>query len=82
MPRAIISDPKQLQEHVYAFYRELLGTTAQRFCSLAPAIWGEAECISEGDNAAILLTYTEEELEEIVNEMKTETAPGPDGFPR
>jgi hypothetical protein len=52
-----------------------LGTSAQWFCALAPATWGAAECVSDADNATILLTFAEEELEEIVREMKTETRP-------
>jgi hypothetical protein len=34
-PSGVISDPKQNQDHVYAFYSDLLGISAQRSCSLA-----------------------------------------------
>jgi hypothetical protein len=42
---------------------------------------GEADCVTDEDNASILLTFSEEELEALVKEMKMETALGPDSFP-
>jgi mannosylglycoprotein endo-beta-mannosidase len=34
-----ISEPKLIQEHVYEFYRNLLGSSAPRVCGLAPSSW-------------------------------------------
>jgi hypothetical protein len=34
-----ISDKRLIQEHVYSFYRELLGSEQPRLCSIAPDAW-------------------------------------------
>jgi hypothetical protein len=36
-PEGIILEPRLVQEHIYAFYRELLGTDAPRVCGLSPS---------------------------------------------
>jgi hypothetical protein len=77
----VITDPKLIQEHIYAFYRELLGTIIPRGSGLASNIWGGVGHVSEEENNSLALTFTEIELGVIFKEMKTDTAPGPDGFP-
>ena len=37
--------------------------------------------VSEEDNESLTHTFSEAELEAIVKEMKSDTVPGPDGFP-
>lgn len=49
--------------------------------SLAHDLWGEAKKVSVEDNAAILLSFSDEEIDRALSAMKTDTAPGPDGFP-
>jgi hypothetical protein len=66
---------------VYDFYRELLGTTATRFCGLAPETWTDRQRVSQEKNNNLALTFSEVELDNITNDMKTNTAPGPDGLP-
>ena len=43
--------------------------------------WGGADRVSLEENERLALTFSEEELEEVVKDMKLDTAPGPDGFP-
>jgi hypothetical protein len=76
-----ITDPKLIQQHIYEFYRNLLGCSAPRVCGLAPSSWGEEARVSDEENVGLACTFSEEELEAIVKDMKTDTAPGPDGFP-
>ena len=77
----LIADPVLIQEHVYDFYRELLGVTAPRHPGLATHIWPDSKRVSDGENLALSLTFSESELESIVLDMKSNTAPGPDGLP-
>jgi hypothetical protein len=35
----VITETRMIQEHIYEFYRELLGTTTPRGSGLAPNIW-------------------------------------------
>ncbi|KAK1679993.1 hypothetical protein QYE76_040841 [Lolium multiflorum] len=79
-PAGPSSDPNIIQQVIYDFYRDLLGSSSQRVCSVAPNIWGEAEKVSDMDNEKLMLTFLEKELEAIVVDMKSNTAHGPDGF--
>ena len=76
-----ISEPRRIQEHIYDFYRELLGSTTPRHCTLAANIWEGPKSVSDEENETLMRTFTATELDCIVREMKSDTAPGPDGFP-
>jgi hypothetical protein len=74
----VISESGLVQEHIYAFYRNLLGTSALRVCGMSPLTWGVAGRVSEDENVQLTLTFSESDLAEIVKEMKTDTASEPD----
>jgi exonuclease III len=76
-----ITEKSLIQEHIYDFYRQLLGSTEARVCSLDPNAWGEETRVSLDENAEVMRTYSEAELDCLLQDMKTDTAPGPDGFP-
>ena len=76
-----ISDPRLIQEHIYDFYRELLGSESPRQLGLSPQTWLASKRVSAADNEALALTFSETVLEAIFQYMKSNTAPGPDGFP-
>jgi exonuclease III len=76
-----ISEKRQIQEHIYDFYRRLLGSTDTRVCSLDPGAWGVEDRVSTQENEEVMRTYSQEELDILVQEMKSDTAPGPDGLP-
>jgi hypothetical protein len=54
---------------------------ATRVCGLSPSAWGADGKVSAEENEELALTFSEQELEEIVKDMKSDTAPGPDSFP-
>nr|XP_051197209.1 uncharacterized protein LOC127310588 [Lolium perenne] len=77
-----IEDQTDLMKHVYDFYIGLMGSSGEeRVFSLAPNLWGEEKRVSPAENLALELTFTQEELDEVLLSMKTDTAPGPDGLP-
>jgi hypothetical protein len=43
-------------------------------------MWEVVPRVSTTENEGLLLTLSEQDLEQIVKEMKTDTAPWPDGF--
>jgi hypothetical protein len=59
----------------------LMGTEDPKFISLHANCWTGDEKVAAEDNAALALSFTREELEEVLADTKTGTAPGPDGFP-
>jgi mannosylglycoprotein endo-beta-mannosidase len=69
------------QEHIYAFYRQLLGTEAARSHGLAANAWEAHARVSDEENANLAPTFSEVELEGVIKAIKTDTTPGPDGFP-
>jgi hypothetical protein len=71
----------EIQERIYAFYRQLLGTEVARSRGLAMDAWEAHARVSDEENANLALTFSEEELEGVIKAMKTDKAPGQDGFP-
>jgi hypothetical protein len=70
-----------IQEHIYQFYVNLMGSEEPKFFNLAENCWNSTSTVSQVENEALALTFTMEELEEVLQNTKTATAPGPDGFP-
>ena len=50
--------------------------------SLSSRIWSrESERVSDTENNDLALSFTQQDLDRVLMETKTETAPGPDGLP-
>jgi hypothetical protein len=59
-----------------------MGTPGEpRAFLLSPNLWSEAARISGEENSELERTFTAEELDVVLASMKTDSAPGPDGFP-
>jgi hypothetical protein len=77
-----IDDQKGLMDHIYNFYSGLMGAEGEQWLfSLSPDLWDEAAQISHEENVALEITFTPEELDEVLHSMKQDSAPGPDGLP-
>jgi hypothetical protein len=69
-------------EHVYNLYSNLMGSQGEtRMFALHPELLPVVKRISEEENDALCLTFTAEELDEVLDSMKPDSEPGPDGFP-
>jgi hypothetical protein len=64
---------------VYSFYRELMGIEEPQFLTLVEGLWAEDRCVSPEENVKMAITFTEQDLEEVL--AQTKTAPDPDGLP-
>jgi mannosylglycoprotein endo-beta-mannosidase len=71
----------KIQKLIYDFYRELMGTEDFYPITLVQGIWTEGQCASQEDNDSLIRSFLPEELDQVLKETKTNTAPGPDGFP-
>jgi hypothetical protein len=59
-----------------------MGATGEvRAFSLAPKLWDEVERVCDEENRSLELTFTPEDLDEVLLSMKVDSAPGPDGLP-
>jgi hypothetical protein len=77
-----VEEQQALMEHIYAFYQGLMGSAGEpRAFGLSPNLWEEGKRISLEENQELELTFTADELEEVLHSMKPDSAPGPDGFP-
>jgi hypothetical protein len=76
-----VSGQLAIQEHIYKFYLDLMGSEEPKFLNLAENCWNEDGSVSQEENEVLALTFTMEELEEVLQGTKTATAPGPDGLP-
>jgi hypothetical protein len=76
-----IDDQKETMAHIYQFYSGLMGSAGEeRAFSLAPDLWDELARISLEENLALEVTFTPEEMDEVLSSMKIDSAPGDVGI--
>jgi hypothetical protein len=70
-----------IQEIIYSFYRDLMGAEEPKMLSTHPHLWAGQRCVSSLENEELMRSFTPEELDVVLKETKTDTAPSPDGLP-
>jgi hypothetical protein len=81
-PQGEVTDQKQISDHIYAFYRDLMGSDGgESAFRLGDDLWPDQDRISRVENEALELSFTGVELDEVLASMKVDSAPGPDGLP-
>jgi hypothetical protein len=80
-PSGLVTDNMAIQEIIYAFYRDLMGDDEPKMLSTHPRLWAGQRCVSDLENEELRRSFTPEELDVVLKETKTDTAPGPDGLP-
>jgi hypothetical protein len=81
-PQGEVANQKQISDHIYVFYRELMGSDrGESAFRLGDDLWPDQDRISRVENEALELSFTGEELDEVLASMKVDSAPGPDGLP-
>ncbi|XP_071683729.1 uncharacterized protein [Lolium perenne] len=75
-----ITDQQAITQHVYDFYRALMGAEEPKMLCLQQDFWAAGARVTDQENEALLRSFSMEELEEVLKDTKTDTAPGPDGF--
>jgi hypothetical protein len=75
-------EQRELMEHIYQFYQGLIGSEGEtRRFALGQNLWEVNQRVSEEENHDLELTFTAEELDDVLMSMKQDLAPGPDGLP-
>jgi hypothetical protein len=80
-PSGLVSDKNAIQELIYSFYRELMGADEPKMLSTHPDLWSGPRRVSNLENEELMRTFTPDELDAVLKETKTDTAPGLDGLP-
>jgi mannosylglycoprotein endo-beta-mannosidase len=73
-PSGPITDQQDIQSHVYAFYRELMGTEEPQLITLVSNMWDVGSWVSNAENVAFALTFSHQELDEVLAQTKLDTA--------
>jgi hypothetical protein len=77
-----VSVQQDFVDHIYGFYKGLMGAVGEeRAFSLSPDLRPMEARIFEGVNTEVELTFTAEELDEVLASIKTDSALGPDELP-
>jgi hypothetical protein len=77
----LVTGKEAIQELIYSFYRNLLGAEEPKLLSIRPDLWPSQQMVSAQENDELMRSFTAEELDFVLHETKTDTAPGPDGLP-
>jgi hypothetical protein len=80
-PSGPITDKLAIQEHIYTFYRELMGTEEPQLLTLVEGLWAENQRVSNAENLEMAISFTAQELDEVLALTKSDTPPRSDGFP-
>ena len=75
-----VTNPIQIQGVIYGYYKKLFGNQQVNTINLAESAWGDYNRLNAADNAILTRPFSEEEVKHAVFDMKSDSAPGPDGF--
>jgi hypothetical protein len=77
----LIQGTDDLLAHATSFYKELFGPQQMSSARLAANVWSDEECLNDADRTELDKPFTEEEIKNVIDQMKKNKAAGPDGFP-
>jgi hypothetical protein len=77
----LLEDNKDISAHTYSFYKELFTAAPCSGVALAVDFWPLVARVTTDENADLTLLFLPEEVARAIREMKTNSAPGPDGLP-
>jgi hypothetical protein len=75
-----LTDEGEIREHIQKFYKELFGSVPDPEIHLGVDLWEEERRVSIEDNNMLLMPFSEQEIEDTIKDLKTNSASGPDGF--
>jgi hypothetical protein len=76
----VLTEEGEIREHILRFYKDLFGSVPDTEIHLGLDIWEGARRVSSEDNDMLLQPFLEQEIEDTIKDLKSNTAPGPDGF--
>jgi hypothetical protein len=79
--QGVIMDPRAIQELIYEFYRNLMDAEEPKLLSTVQDLWPAHQRVSAQENEELMRSFTEAELDFVLHDTKTDTAPGPNGLP-
>lgn len=77
----VISDRDLIRHHIYEYYKKLFGKEEHCNVHLANDAWVGRFSLMEDEKKRMIRPFTMDEVNQVIKSMKSQTAPGPDGFP-
>jgi hypothetical protein len=75
-----LSDMKLLRTHIERYYKDLFGKEERGQIRLREDLWVGQGCLNDLEAVSLVEQFSEKEIKESLDEMKVNSAPGPDGF--
>ena len=76
----ILISQEDIEKHIIDFYKMLFGVGPCRSLKLSPTFWADRHILSEEEGASLVKEFHEEEVKTAMFSMKSNSAPGPNGF--
>jgi len=76
----VISSQDEIMEHVTAFYKNLFGSSAPSNLKLSNSFWAARWGLSQKELSDLIRPFSEEKVKIAFSDMKSNSAPGPNGF--
>ena len=73
-------DKLELQEHIYAFYRSLIGANEPKFINLVVDLWLVDARVSHKENEDLSITFLAEELDDVLKQKRQKRRPDMTAF--
>ncbi|KAE8805034.1 retrotransposon unclassified [Hordeum vulgare] len=73
--------PEDISSHIYSFHKELFSAQPRGGTSLCEDFWPLADQVSDAENAELTLSFSPEQVSQVIASMKACSALGPDGLP-
>ena len=72
---------QDIVRHIYEFYIQLMGSREESRARLRADVWDPALRVTDEENENLSLAFLPEEIDKATLGMKSDTTPGPDGWP-
>lgn len=77
----VICGDNELKKFITKYYKKLFGPPDNNFVSMDVTLCDNIPQVSPQENEFLVASFSENEIKEAIFQMKSNTAPGPDGFP-
>jgi hypothetical protein len=75
-----ICGQKRITQHIVDFYKELFGHSSTVNIKLGENFWPTSFRVNAEEQSELIKHFEEDEIRKVIMEMKTGSAPGPNGF--
>lgn len=75
-----LTSQQDIEKHVVDFYKNLFGSGTHGGLSLTQLFWSERDKLPEDKSALLIRPFQEGDVKAAIFEMKSASAPGPNGF--